>query len=425
MKIIMTYRLQFLVLFLALFPAILLPAQTPTPSMEMRGLWVTGFRTTVLGDTVAENRLLAYALENDLNTLVCTNIFQILTGDCSSFTPEMDDLRSFIQKAHLTYGISIISGNVGSAETAEKIALYNGCPEVEEAERFDMITYECEFYNSGTNGSCPDFDSYLTSLQTIRTLCDATFGSDPTTPLLCEVYIGGSGSTGGVLTLSSASEMGSIASLADHILLTYYRTDPSSSSGNFFNWTIGRLEWLAGSSADPTRILLLLKSRPTDGNNMYDYLLDYPGSHFEALRGPWHAWVEGRAFDPGLTPGYLERYADNTYPWLEGIEVAGFTWFEHLTNLSIVDSLDSGVKSEEPVNESKYYGGRVGGDIVVRSRESLEKPTALAFIDLLGREIARVEGDRIEASSLPAGLYFVVVRMKGRVQHIRYLHSMR
>ena len=242
-----------------------LHAQTlPPHTMDFRGLWVTDFKNAVLGDTIAENELLEYAQTNDFNYLICTNMFQILTDNCSPFTPEMDDLRDFIEKAHTDYNIQYISGNVGSDATAAKVQDYNNCSMVIDAQKFDMITYECEFYNPGTNTSCPSFTSYITQLQNIKNICNSTFGSDPTKHLVCEVYIGGAGSTGHVLTNSSPSEMQQIANLSDHILITYYRSDPFQSSGNFFNWTITRLEWLAALEGDPTQIVLLLKSRNTD-----------------------------------------------------------------------------------------------------------------------------------------------------------------
>ena len=72
---------------------------------------------------------------------------------------------------------------------------------------------------------------------------------------------------------------------------------------------------------------------------MYEYLLAWPGSHFDAVRDPWHSWVEGSAYDASLSPGYIEQFDDGTYPWLTGTQVIGFTWFEHAANLAITDSL--------------------------------------------------------------------------------------
>ena len=124
-------------------------AQTlPPNTMDFRGLWVTDFKNSVLGDTFAENELLDYAVANDFNYLICTNMFQILTANCSPFTSEMEDLRAFIEKAHMIYNIEYISGNVGTDATAAKVQDYNNCSMVTNAQKFDMITYECEFYKS-------------------------------------------------------------------------------------------------------------------------------------------------------------------------------------------------------------------------------------------------------------------------------------
>lgn len=146
-----------LLLFLLVNSSILATAQLPEPMQDFRGLWVTQFKTNVLGNTSAEDALIDYAVDNDFNYLICTNMYQILTASCGSFTTDMADLQIFIAKAHLA-GISYISGNVGSLATAEKIQEYNNCVSVSSNQKLDMITYECEFYNSATNGSCPSYD---------------------------------------------------------------------------------------------------------------------------------------------------------------------------------------------------------------------------------------------------------------------------
>jgi hypothetical protein len=316
-----------------LFQLTVISGQLPEPTQEFRGLWVTSFKANVLGNTSAEDALIAYAVANDFNYLICTNMFQILTASCGSFTPDMIALQTFIAKAHVA-GIEYVSGNVGALATAEKIQDYNNCGTVTSVQKLDMITYECEFYNAATNGSCPDYASYISQLTSIKSICSATISSVPGRPLVCEAYIGGEGSTGLVLTYSSEAEMEEIASVADHILITYYRPMPSSSGGNFFNWTINRLDWIA-KTGTPSNIVLLLKSRNTDGNNMNEYLASYPGSHYDAVRDPFLSWVEGMAYNPSLTKGYREKYEDGTYPWLSGIQVKGFTWFEHLANMAL------------------------------------------------------------------------------------------
>ncbi|MEZ4983947.1 MAG: hypothetical protein R2795_02725 [Saprospiraceae bacterium] len=329
----MRYINQWAILILFFLPPFVVSAQLPEPTQEFRGLWVTQFKTTVLGNVAAEDALIAYALDNDFNYLICTNMFQILTASCGSFTPDMIALQTFVAKAHAE-GIEYVSGNVGSLATAEKIQDYNNCGSVTSAQKLDMITYECEFYNAATNGSCPSYDSYISQLTAIKSICSSTTSSVMGRPLVCEAYIGGEGSTGLVLTYSSEAEMEEIATVADHILITYYRPMPSSSGGNFFNWTIGRLDWIA-KTGTPSNIVLLLKSRNTDSNNMNAYLASYPGTHYDAVRDPFLSWVEGMDYNPALTKGYREKYDDGTYPWLDGIQVKGFTWFEHAANMAL------------------------------------------------------------------------------------------
>ncbi len=379
----------------------------PPNTMDFRGLWVTDFKTEVLGDTIAENDLLEYAVDNDFNYLICTNMFQILTDNCTPFTSEMEDLRAFIEKAHNVYNIEYISGNVGTDATAAKMQDYNNCSMVSDAQKFDMITYECEFYNPGTNGSCPDFTSYITQLQNIKNICNTTFGSDPAKHLVCEVYIGGSGSTGHVLTNSSEIEMQQIASLSDHILITYYRSDPFQSSGNFFNWTITRLEWLASPEGDPNKIVILLKSRNTDTNNMYDYLTTFSGTHFDALRDPYLAWVEGTVHNPSLTEGYIESFNDGTYPWLTGIQVTGFTWFEHLANLEISDSLTSSV--DTPYEKAfLIYPNPAKNNITIDDASVTE----VELWNTAGQLVKIVYANSFSISDCPNGLYILKIKTR-------------
>ncbi|RMA64510.1 T9SS type A sorting domain-containing protein [Ulvibacter antarcticus] len=381
--------------------------QLPPNTTDFRGLWVTSFKDNVLGNTTAENELLQYAVDNDLNYLICTNTFQILTAPCGSFTPDMIALQSFIDKAHTVYGIEFISGNVGSSATAMEIEAYNNCSDVLDSEKFDMITYECEFYNPATNGSCSDFTSYYTQLQEIRTICDNTFSSDPTEHLVCEVYIGGSGSTGLVLTNSTQGEIVQIANIADHMLVTYYRSTPYQSSGNFFNWTIVRLEWMHNLDL-PNNVVLLFKSRNTDSNNMYNYLLTYPGTHFDAIRAPYFSWVEGIAFDPLLTEGYIESYNDGTYPWLAGIKIEGFTWFENEANqeIELLDIPDNSFENEIVIapNPAKNTFTITGVEDAVFEMRSAD-----------GKLVSVQKENEFDSSLFSNGIYFISIASEGKL----------
>lgn len=376
----------------------------PTAAQKFRGLWVTGFRNNVLGNIPAEDSVLQYAQDHDFNYLICTNMFQILTSNCSPFTTEMIELQSFISRAHTDYGMEYISGNVGSEATAQKIQDYNQCIGVTDAEKFDMITYECEFYNAGTNGSCPDFASYYSQLQGIKSICDNTLSSDGITDLVCEAYIGGSGSTGAVLTNSTEVEMEQIGVTADHILLTYYRSTPTSSGGNFFNWTIDRLEWLA--QADVTKIVLLLKSRDSDGNNMYDYLTNYSGSHTDALKDPYFSWVDGSAYNISLTDGYVEQFTSGALPWLSGIQVLGYTWFEHLANLEIHDSVSVSI-DEIGINDLVIFPNPTNGVLNIETEVIIE---SICVRDAFGRVILASKELIIDLGNLEKGIYFVEVQ---------------
>ena len=263
------------------------------------------------------------------------------------------------------------------------------------------------FTNPGTNASCPSFSSFFTQLQNIKNICSSTFGSDPTEHLVCEVYIGGAGSTGHVLTNSSQSEMHQIANLSDHILITYYRSDPFQSSGNFFNWTIDRLEWLASPEGAPNKIVLLLKSRNTDTNNMYNYLSTFSGTHYDALRDPYLAWVEGTVHNTSLTEGYIERFTDGTYLWLTGIQVVGFTWFEHLANIEISDSLTSNVNAPQE-KEFNIYPNPAQHNITIDDSSITE----VELWNNAGKLVKRAFQNSFSIFDCPNGLYILKIKSK-------------
>lgn len=401
-----------IIISLILLFSILTSFSQPTHTQDFKGLWITGFKANVLGNISAEDSVLTYASNHDFNYLICTNIFQILTTGCSPFTSDMVALKDFIQKAHNIYGIEYISGNVGSDGTAQKIKDYNECTGVSSAEKFDMITYECEFYNSGTNASCPDFASYMGQLANIKNICETTTASNDLDSLVCEVYIGGSGSTGAVLTNSSQSEMQQIANMSDHVLLTYYRTLPSSSSGNFFNWTINRLQWLAGPDV-PTDIVILLKSRDTDGNNMHDYLVNYGGSHTDALKDPYFSWVEGTAYNPTLTNGYVEQFNSGALPWLSGIKVVGYAWFEHLANMQIRDTVTLEVDEHDVNNNISVYPNPSNGIITIKHTNS-ENNVTFRIVNSVGQLV--MDENQLYGQKnvqLGKGIYFLITDQEG------------
>ena len=99
-----------------------------------------------------------------------------------------------------------------------------------------------------------------------------------------------------------------------------------------------RLRWLSNSN-DPTSIIILLKSRNTDTNNLFDYLANFEGSHSQAIIDPFICWVEGSQYKATLTPGYREIYDSGNMSWLAGIKVSGFAYFTYDANAEIEKGL--------------------------------------------------------------------------------------
>jgi hypothetical protein len=293
--------------------------------------------------------------------LILTNTYFILDDDPTSLDSTELLLAEFIEKAHSIYQLNI-HGNVGSDETALKLKEYNESAPVSPAQRYDGITYECEFYNNNTNGACNTAFSYLNQLANIKSYCDGTLGSNNSSDLVCEVYIGGGGSPGAFVNSNpTPDQVATLIEFSDHLLLTYYKSTPATNGGNFFNYSAARLEMLT-TPGQVTRIGLLLKSRDTDGNNMYDYVANYSGTHNEALKDPYYSWLDGTTFNPTLSEGYLGSYANYllnpaTYPFehLEQIQLVGYTWFEQFSLLEISDSLTLDILDHSNTNAFIIY----------------------------------------------------------------------
>ncbi len=404
--------MKLLCFFLFLSTAQFSEAQTgtPTPSLDFKGLWVSKFQDSILGNTVKEDRLLTYASGADFNYLILTNTYFMLDDDPTSLNTTEMLLAGFIQKAHESYNLKV-HGNVGSDATALKLKQYNESTDVNSIERYDGITYECEFYNSNTNGPCNTVTSYLDQLINIKTYCDGTLASDNSSDLVCEVYIGGGGNPGAFVNSNpTTSEVTTLLENSDHLLLTYYKSSPSTNSGNFFNYSAARLEMLTSPGLE-TKIVLLLKSRDTDGNNMYDYIANYNGTHVEALKDPYYSWLDGTTFNSSLADGYLGNY-DNylvdpvMYPFehLEEIKLIGYTWFEQFALIEISDSLTLQL-SDHPHENTLIVYPNPANDLI---RFSNNNWTTLSVFGLDGKFIREESHkDLVNITDLPKGQYIL------------------
>jgi len=383
----------------------LLSAQTlPPANADYRGLWVGSFESTILGNEAAENELIAYAVNYDFNLLTCTNMYTILPDNYNTPTDKVLKLRSFIAKAH-NAGIQYIGGNVGSSNTAVKVQNYNITGTLENNQKIDIISYECEFYNDNTNSSCPSFESFLSQSNAIRSICDNTRGSVSGNNLLFDIYIGGQGDTGAIVRNSSQAEMQQIAAVADHISLTYYRSDPFTSGGNYFNNSLERLQWLSNVE-DPTKIILLLKSRDTDSNNMFDYLVNYDGSHGEAVIDPYKSWVEGSAYNPTLTAGYIESFDSGTMNWLAGIQIVGFTYFTYDANLEIEKII---TKTTDILKDKSGFYPNPSSGIYELKGINPDRIHHIEVFNSQGAKISDFKSTNINLSEYPSGIFIVRV----------------
>ncbi len=206
-----------------------------------------------LGNATKENQILSYAQGNGFNYILFYDL-----GDINwTSTTEKNQLGAFIRKAKTTYGITQVGGVVEYAGyVSQKLIPYN-TSRTSSLEKFDVINLEFEFWvtSSITSSYCSKFLNAAgmactkagawqfawRELKAIDALC-ASNG------LISEVYLG----------WPDASQMASIVSKADRILLSAYRPTDS----DIYTYSKQRMKDIAVNGGT-TKVITLLSSETT------------------------------------------------------------------------------------------------------------------------------------------------------------------
>ncbi len=203
-----------------------------------------------LGNTSEENEILEYAQGNGFNYILFYDL-----GDINwNSTTEKNQLAAFMRKAKTTYGITQIGGVVEySGYLTQKLIPYNNS-RTSSKEKFDVINLEFEFWVSSSISSsycskflraagytCDKAGAWQFAWREFKSIDDICAANG----LISEFYLG----------WPDASQMASIASRADRILLSAYRPTDS----DIYAYSRNRMKDIA-SIGGTTKVITLLSS---------------------------------------------------------------------------------------------------------------------------------------------------------------------
>ncbi len=237
----------------------------------------------VLGDTTAENNMLAFARDNGINYLIMYDL-QGLVANSTRAT----QLASLISRAKTQYGVQQVGAALAESHFADNIVAYNNVHAANE--RIDVLNVEREFWRSTTNRAA-EFDETINVLNYFKNV-------GITNNLITEIYIGWITATEGVR----------LGDAVDRVLVHYYRQHDT----DIVNYGIERLQYLAGASRKVKVIPIFSNEGPETTDDAETYFM-----------GNWLATnPNDKAFKSWIT-----GYNALTGSWKNNIEVIGSNWF--------------------------------------------------------------------------------------------------
>ena len=366
-----------------------------------RGLYINNFKY-IIGDPVAEDELLNFALENGFNYLLLYNLHHIQTNlfditDNESAAP----LSQFIFKAKTQYGINEIGGVGEKLASFDKMVLYNELHENDANYRIDVFHMEFEFWNSKLIGTyycstyleknghpCTKegaFDFYYNELTEVDNLT-ASLG------LKSETYVGN----------PTNSECHDIGGIVDRALVHYYRKSDVYKNGNsIYNYKKYRLHNLAQDEG----VLSVLPVFSSRSYHMGPWLLENP------MEQAYDTWLYGQN-------GFVEDEGD----WKDHINVEGFQWYRYTDLKNYLDNSDFNIIeniAQERSGEGEIIFAKQKTKTRVSpnpARELLKISTseikAYQMYDALGRLVLEGEANGNEilnVKKLQRGIYFLKI----------------
>jgi len=276
--------------------------------ISLQGLYVNKFKH-ILGDEVAENELLSYALDSGFNYLLLYNMDYIKHNLYDITDPaEAVVFANFIEKAKTEYGIVQV-GVVGeNNESFDKIETFNNLYNSNWHQTVDVLNLEFEFW---ANTAKSTFGYYCTKYLTPNSFpCTNQGAFDYSFPqmtaidqraqsmqCISEIYLGS----------PNSQRLSEISEVTDRILLHHYRASDTYNNGNsIYNYKTYRLQEIAQSTRQPS-IMPIFSAR--------SYHMG-PWLESHSITQPMDTWLNGQN----------SYYNDAS---VQNLNISGYQWYRY------------------------------------------------------------------------------------------------
>ncbi len=377
-------------------------------AQSVRGLYVNDF-VDIIGNSAAEDELLAFAQQHGFNYLLCYNLYFIHTQKFSITDVESaQPLANFMRRARRDYGIQSI-GVVGeTARSFERLEIYNQLYP-DPAARFDVFNLEFEFWNQNmineyycdtylsknhlpcdTAGAFTYYHRQLVEIKQQATRARA----------LTEVYIG----------KPTPDQCKKIGAICDRVLVHYYRSTPIYNNGNsIYNYNSYRLSALAPSQG-------ILDILPIFGAGP-QFMGEWIGQN--SLSEAFSIYMDGQnAWNPKVEP------------WKNHLNIAGHQWYRYtdlrvdLANVTTTDdpTTNNSLVSTEIPTDFTVIPGYIDSQIIIPKIQS--GTATLQLLDHQGNILQQNRDDhrhsvKLNMKKIPSGVYFLSLLQGPITQHYR------
>lgn len=333
-------------------------------AQSLRGMYVDGF-AAILGNATAEDQLLNYAQQNNINYLALYDLWPVHQQYNLTNPNTCALLANFIERAHTQYGVTQVGATGENLWFFQNVINPYQQTHANADQRFDVYNVEFEFWNTAQVSSGGYY--CLTYLSPHSVPCSVAGASSYWLSMIglintaahqnnaiSEVYVGW-------FDQALATQF---AHAVDRILLHDYVTTESA----LFPYISQRLQYLA-TGPTPANVAVLFSAES-------DFLGPYLQSH--PIAQPF-AVVE-------------QLFNDLDAAWTSNINLVGWQWFAYSfmpqNPVSTIDGVTDSPVKIWPNPASAVLNMEVGAD----------KQWTFALFDMLGNVIVRQNASR--ASSL-------------------------
>ncbi len=373
---------------------VLISKMSYAQSTDSKGLYVNDFKT-IIGDTLAENELLQYAMDSGFNYLILYNLYYIHNNifditDPASSAP----LASFLKKAYRDYGIEKVAAVGETFNSFTTIHNYNMDHAADPQEMFNVYNIEYEFWNSTSVGSggyycttylspggytCDTagaFDHYFEQISKLDSLTDS-YGTG--VEIESETYIGN----------PTDGQCHEIADTLDRVLVHYYRSsDVYLSGASIYNYKDYRVPALASAgSIDKTIDMMPIFHCGSD------YMEAWLTTN--SIDKPYDTWLNG-------VDGFLSHSSDS---WFGNIMSSGDVWYRYTCMPE--DTL--GLFEKSSFTSLKAFPNPTTGKLKI-AEDFIQNRTHYEVYSIQGKLIKSGKLEPIlDLTNIPSGVYLLLV----------------